>query len=1099
MAQFIESDGYISDVHTAVSSNFQSDISNDFRKQYSEVEEQFKNKYRALRSGYEQRIRQLFETVQETCSNLFSDELLNELKQDKTSSSFIPAHIAEIIDRHLESDREFFIHQMLLKLSNVEVEHHKLITTHKALQQKNSTLEIQLQSHQSTEAVLQSTRERLTLLEKEHKTYSFNTTNELTITKQNLTHLQNNEQRLQEEIHSLQQALQHKSTECSQLLAENTAQSHTIHTLEQSFDQSAADLAAISAMENQQQALKNDMKMQITSLANERNSLSAEVNDLRSQLTVANDHLLTMQQNQRAQQHEDEVNKQRVGALITYFEGMLTQEVADSNATITSVYEKMKGFRTRMLSELQREKRHASSLQERLDSLKNITNDHQRLLEETNQLRKRLTTEEAKAQSIQTRLDDTSSQLSGCQLKLKETEIRLRSMEENSNEAAASLQQNSIDMERRIRLRLELEAEEQRLQLAKKEAAMQLHYRNSSNSNSSVAGAVGGVSNSLMLWDEQLLQAAANNNSNKWVQEKLEMQQACEMQVQEAISKTKSQYTGRIRLLKEKLAEAGTNIERLRGMVESNRTVIASQNTVIKQLNVIKNAQIESLKALNESSSHNNSVNVQDSLTKSMRSVATETTGPPSWLPSHNTNLYMHNTQQNSVETSTDLPSHFNTNGYHNHSDQESVPRSLTRLLPTPMKATPLTVRQHVNSTPSTSNNNSYRNNNNLKSPSERCGGTPRNSSHNTHQNTPKVGITAELLVEDWDVPMRSSTSKQLNDYDNSNHMDYNINTNSNHNETPSNIKQRNNSSSSNNNKLFSNTIVSEKENTLPITEKVHSLQLQLESSQQETWQCQQREMKLKHLLREMYRIFTQQIDALKQDVISSRSVVKALPGTIQLMMHSTVSTLRMEFTGLFDHLSRMHKSGLLQQRVELNNTHTAELNALEESYRSQLHAVSEKHAGELTRVHNDVMGQAERVINMVGCANLYNTNPSNNYYNVNNANNSTDNSSLLLDMTTITHPPTNFRDDTLLLPSSKSDKAFPSVLHGVVEALELHEMIDTTQAADLTALAHTHNEPSVAASVAAKSLLSSHIDKFLMKYNSNNDLNNSLLGSSYT
>jgi len=324
-----------------------------------------------------------------------------------------------------------FIHQVLLKLSNVEVEHQKLTIAHKAVQQKNSTLEAQLQSLLPIEAALKSTQQRLAQLEKEHKSYSLNTTNELTTTKQNLTLLHTNERKLKDEIHSLQQALQLKSTECSQLLAENTAQSHTIHTLEQSFDQSASDLAAISAMESQEKTLKNDLKFQISSLASERNNLSAEVNDLRSQLTLANEYVLNMQQQQRAQQHEDEVNKQRVGALMTYFEGMLTQEVADSNATITSVYEKMKGFRTRMLSELQREKRHSSSLQERLDSLRTITNDHQQLLEETNQLRKRLTTEEAKSQSIQTRLDDTSSQLSSCQFKLKETEIRLRSMEES--------------------------------------------------------------------------------------------------------------------------------------------------------------------------------------------------------------------------------------------------------------------------------------------------------------------------------------------------------------------------------------------------------------------------------------------------------------------------------------------------------------------------------------------------------------------------------------------------------------------------------------------------------------------------------------------
>jgi hypothetical protein len=53
----------------------------------------------------------------------------------------IPAHISELINHHLESERENFIHQMLGKLSTSEVEISKLIEANNTLSKKISLLE----------------------------------------------------------------------------------------------------------------------------------------------------------------------------------------------------------------------------------------------------------------------------------------------------------------------------------------------------------------------------------------------------------------------------------------------------------------------------------------------------------------------------------------------------------------------------------------------------------------------------------------------------------------------------------------------------------------------------------------------------------------------------------------------------------------------------------------------------------------------------------------------------------------------------------------------------------------------------------------------
>lgn len=87
-------DGYLSDVQT-YNSNNESEMSQDFYSSTRSLEQQIKDKFKFLRESYESRINHLVHVVNNTCESLYSDELLIEMKSDRISSAFIPAHLGE--------------------------------------------------------------------------------------------------------------------------------------------------------------------------------------------------------------------------------------------------------------------------------------------------------------------------------------------------------------------------------------------------------------------------------------------------------------------------------------------------------------------------------------------------------------------------------------------------------------------------------------------------------------------------------------------------------------------------------------------------------------------------------------------------------------------------------------------------------------------------------------------------------------------------------------------------------------------------------------------------------------------------------------------
>ena len=158
-------------------------------------------------------------------------------------------------------------------------------------------------------------------------------------------------------------------------------------------------------------------------------------------------------------------------------------------------------------------------------------------------------------------------------------------------------------------------------------------------------------------------------------------------------------------------------------------------------------------------------------------------------------------------------------------------------------------------------------------------------------------------------------------------------------------------------------------------------------------------------------------------------------------------------------------------------------MNSLEQSYIAQIGDLSKKHATELTRTHNDVMGKAERVINMVGYTSMYNSAADITALHNNNTSSSStkkddtqnkEESSFLQDMPSAHH---GYGASRTVFPS------FASVCKGMIDAVVALRIMSVSDGLEITALAQAHGEPSIAASAAAKSLLSAHLNDFILRY----------------
>ena len=554
------------------------------------IERMFKEKYKSLRNAYEQRIRQLSTVVTDACAGLYGDELLEELKSDKASSIFIPAHLSEIMDKHLENERESFIHQIIGKLSNLEVDLLKSQEVISAQSSKIKRMEAELLSNKRVQLALDPMNEKLLKSEEQLKKLQAEST-------QQIESLSNANGSLREKVEELSQLLslanednKKKSEECYSLQSLVKEKTNSAKALETSFEETAYSLAILENAEQQERLLRKDMKEQLKKVMEERDMCNAQVYELSSELRYKKEENLRLQSALASKIEEEAKSKERLGALMAQVESMLAQEAAESNAAILAVHDRMKQFRHRLMLELQREKRISTAFQDELLVLRAYKEDKIReskfLIEEETILKSRLAHEEQRCQALLLQSQDLSSQLADMKVKFLDTDAKLRNTIDKISDIERSKREEIKMVEERCKFAAEREIESERNQMEQRTNAFQLHVRNEmalmaglgvgygiNNGNNNLNAlrhsyTFGSNENSMPFNSntEMIVKAA----KEEWTRERSEILDKYESQMKSLQSHLTSEQE-RVVLLQQKLVDAGDNISRLKCMVENGR------------------------------------------------------------------------------------------------------------------------------------------------------------------------------------------------------------------------------------------------------------------------------------------------------------------------------------------------------------------------------------------------------------------------------------------------------------------------------------------------------------------------------------------------
>jgi hypothetical protein len=224
----------------------------------------------------------------------------------------------------------------------------------------------------------------------------------------------------------------------------------------------------------------------------------------------------------------------------------------------------------------------------------------------------------------------------------------------------------------------------------------------------------------------------------------------------------------------------------------------------------------------------------------------------------------------------------------------------------------------------------------------------------------------------------------------------------------------------------------------------------------------------------------------VRTDLDEVRNFISSFSSYSAMEIRKTLTGLGLELTIVFDHIKKNHNDELVSNRIKLSDAHSKELKFLESKYIEQIKAMSKAHTIEIEKMHQEVMFKAERVIKM-------SRDQENNSF-LSNISHVSDTNNISLsrenfESTSIEKTGDSSYSDNIVIGNSNKIHllkvaAFESVVKGIMTALISFNILNDQNSMDLVALANAHQEPSIAATAAAKSILSGHLERFY----SNND-----------
>lgn len=455
-------DGYLSDVpsHT---SNAPSDVSHDLRLAQN-LEQHFKDKYMFLRVAYEKRLRDLSKNIDEALSNTVVADIVTELRSDNLSAGFIAPFLCETLAAHLNESRETFIHDVVAKMSSLEVENSKLNDTLSKQNQKIKILEQQAASGRRAELSLEPLKCRLAELEAEFGDFVAQSEKETAA--------------LRDRNHSLEAANLESARQIESLKEESESIRHRSAALETSFEQSTRNLQTLQSKSDQDRDVQTENRLQIQHLKASTSELRAELESYQSKYQACAGEL----DRTRLLLQQKEKSTEKIPALMAQVQEILTTETEESNAAITTMHEKMKALRHKCSLELQRERRLTSTLRAELLDCERLRDDHSRDLrlmgEEVAALREKLAEERERVAASRTQSDTLHSANATLRAQLQALESQVLLIEGRTKDERAMRDQELRLAVARTRLETSQEMDKETLHLERVGQAHRMRYEN---------------------------------------------------------------------------------------------------------------------------------------------------------------------------------------------------------------------------------------------------------------------------------------------------------------------------------------------------------------------------------------------------------------------------------------------------------------------------------------------------------------------------------------------------------------------------------------------------------------------------------------------
>lgn len=433
-------DGYLSDVQT-LNSNNPSEVSQDFHSSARLLEQVFNDKCNFIRDSYDQRSRQLSAVVNKLCEELVSDEVLQEMRSDRTSSAFIPAHLGEVINRHLEDNREQFIHRLISQLSDARSGLSKCKDQEIQRNRYIDSLEPEIIRGKKALIGMDSLQRQLTDLKRQYdhlQQYSQEKIRKLKVS---------NDQLNQRDSQSREQL--------QKLLMDLSIKSQAVESLQKDVEEKTRDSNFMES--SYDRAVNDEVSMRILAISTDNKDLSVILGELKSELRVKSDQLVRSQDLLKIKDEENNKMKSQTASMMSQVQILLDQESNESNRTIATLYDKMKILKSKLYLELQQERNLTSVLTNEINTVRKEKEE------------KSIEFEKAMndTQNYQKQISILVKESSALQLRFQECQTALRNSELDSNKANSKLEGVQQELELSTKLK------EQELSVAFSRAKMQ--------------------------------------------------------------------------------------------------------------------------------------------------------------------------------------------------------------------------------------------------------------------------------------------------------------------------------------------------------------------------------------------------------------------------------------------------------------------------------------------------------------------------------------------------------------------------------------------------------------------------------------------------